>query len=210
MVRDISAVLSSLFERVLTASTLIRSLSSTGDVPEQAGTVVGTDDDVHRISEHRHRPPTDLNDPLGLATAQLQHRSAILTVNADATTLSDITDDRIARQWLAAAGHLRHQVADALNLNIATLAGLVAGGLARDQLQLFIDAIRLNLLLSQIDQLRQTQIARTQCRKHVVGGLVIGLVRQLVEIDLRQRRARQFAFDQGFCRRRRSGRGPAT
>ncbi|MNG03251.1 hypothetical protein D3C87_1760370 [compost metagenome] len=54
-------------------------------------------------------------------------------MNAHATTLSDVTNDRIARQRLAAAGHLRHQVADALNLNIATLARFVAGGLARNQ-----------------------------------------------------------------------------
>ncbi|RMO84044.1 hypothetical protein ALQ33_05543 [Pseudomonas syringae pv. philadelphi] len=168
-----------------------------GDVAQQAGSVVGADDDVHRIGEHRHRAPADLDDPFGLAAAQLQHRGAILAVDADATTLSDVTDNRIARQRLAAAGHLRHQVADALNLDIATLARLVAGGLARDQLQLLVDPIRLNLLLSQVDQLRQTQIARTQGREHVVGRLVIGFIRQLVEIDLRQRKPRQFALDQG-------------
>ncbi|RMQ54470.1 hypothetical protein ALQ01_05585 [Pseudomonas savastanoi pv. glycinea] len=172
-----------------------------GDVTQQAGTVVGANDDVHRIREHRHRPPADLNDPLGLATTQLQHRSAILTVNADATPLGDVTDNRIARQRLAATGHLCHQVANALNLNIATLARLIARSFARDQFQLFINAIRFNLLLSQIDQLRQTQITRAQGGKHVVGGLVVGLVRQLVEVDLRQCQARQFAFDKGFTGR---------
>jgi hypothetical protein len=45
-------------------------------------------------------------------------------VNAHATALGDVTDDRIARQRLAAAGHLRHQVADALDLDVAALAGL--------------------------------------------------------------------------------------
>ncbi|RMR10054.1 hypothetical protein ALP92_103717 [Pseudomonas syringae pv. primulae] len=172
-----------------------------GDVTQQAGTVVGADDNVHRVSEHRHRAPTDLDDPLGFATAQLQHRGAILTVNADATPLRDVPDNRVARQRLAAAGHLRHQVADALNLDIAALARLVAGGLARDQFQLFIDPIRLDLLLRQVDQLRQAQITRAQCGKHIVGGLVVGFVCQLVEIDLRQRQTRQLTFDQGFTGR---------
>ncbi|KPZ18253.1 Uncharacterized protein ALO56_05246 [Pseudomonas viridiflava] len=166
-------------------------------VTQQPGTVVGADDDVHRIGEHRHRPPTDLDDPLGFAPAQLQHRGAILPVNAHPAPLRDVTDDGIARQRLAAADHLGHQVAHALDLNIATLARLVARSLARNQLQLLVHAIRFDLLLSQVDQLRQTQITGTERGEHVVGGLVIGLVGELVEIDLRQCQTRQFALEQG-------------
>ncbi|RMS15574.1 hypothetical protein ALP72_05645 [Pseudomonas coronafaciens pv. coronafaciens] len=167
------------------------------DIAQQPGAVVSADDNVHRVGKHRHRPPADLDDPLGFAAAQLQHRSAILAVDADAAALSDVTDNRVAWQRLTAARHLRHQVADALNLNIAALARLVARGLARDQFQLFVYAVRLDLLLSQIDQLCQTQIACAQGREHVIGSLVIGLVRQLVEVDLRQRQPRQLALDKG-------------
>ena len=168
-------------------------------VAQQTGTVVGTDDDVHRIGEHRHRAPADLDDPLRLAPAQLQHRGAVLAVNAHATALGDVADDGVARQRLAATGHLRHQVADALDLDIATLAGLVAGSFARDQLQLFVAAFRLHQLLGQVDQLRQAQVAGTEGGEHVFGDLHVGLFGQLVEVHLRQAQARQFAFEQAFA-----------
>jgi len=168
-------------------------------VAQQAGAVVGTDDDVHRVGEHRHRAPADLDDPLRLTATQLQHRGAVLTVNAHAAALGDVADDRVARQGLATAGHLRHQVAHALDLDIAALAGLVAGGLARDQFQLFVAAFRLDQLLGQVDQLRQTQVAGTEGGVHVFGDLHVGLFGQLVEIHLGQAQARQFAFEQGFA-----------
>ena len=94
----------------------------------------------------------------------------------------DVTDDRIPRQRLAAAGHLGHQVADALDLDIAALARFVAGGLAWNQFQLFVAALRLDQLLRQVHQLRQAQIACAQRGEHVLGGFHVGLLGQLVEI----------------------------
>ncbi len=122
-------------------------------------------------------------------------------MDAHAAALGDVTDNRVARQRLAAAGHLRHQVADALNLDVAALARLVTGRLARNQLQLFVTAFRLDQLLRQVDQLRQTQVAGTEGGEHVFGGFHVGLFGQLVEIHRRQTEAIEFALDQGFTRR---------
>ena len=131
----------------------------------------------------------------------MQHRGAVLTVNAHAAALGDVTDDGVPRQRLAAAGHLGHQVADALDLDIATFARFVTRGLARNQFQLFVAALRFHQLLRGIDQLRQAQVARAEGGEHVLGGFHVGLVGQLVEIHLRQAQARQLAFEQGLAGR---------
>ncbi|MDT4861981.1 hypothetical protein FQZ97_966110 [compost metagenome] len=80
-------------------------------------------------------------------------------MDADATPQRDIADDRVARQRLAATGHLRQQVADTLDLDIATLARLETQCLARDKLELLAATFRLDQLLRQVDQMGQTQVA---------------------------------------------------
>ena len=122
-------------------------------------------------------------------------------MNADATTEGDVADNRIARQRLAAACHLREQIADTLDLHVAALARLGAGA-SGDQLELvIIMGIRLNQLLSMVDQLSQTQIACPQCGKHVFGGLQIGFFGQFVEVHRRQIEAPEFALQQRLaCR----------
>ncbi len=117
-------------------------------------------------------------------------------MDADTAALSDVADNRVARQRLAAAGHLRQQVADALDLHIATLAGLVWRGTPRDQLQLIVTALRLDQLLGHVDQMRQAQVAGTKGGEHVLGVLQVGLLGQLVEIHRRQVQAAQLAFQQ--------------
>ncbi len=82
-------------------------------------------------------------------------------MDAHTTTLGDVADDRVAWQRLAAAGHLGEQVADALDLDVATSAGAnhLAGRAARNQLQLVVVALRLDQLLGLVDQVRQAQVA---------------------------------------------------
>ncbi|MNQ91013.1 hypothetical protein D3C85_1063770 [compost metagenome] len=122
-------------------------------------------------------------------------------MNAHATALGDVTDDGVPRQRLAAAGHLGHQVADALDLDVAALARFVAGGLAWYEFKLFVATLRLDQLLRQVDQLRQAQIPGAEGGEQVFGGFHVGLVGQLVEIHRRQAEAIEFALEQGFTGR---------
>ncbi len=120
-------------------------------------------------------------------------------MDADAAALGDVADDRVARQRLAAAGHLRHQIADALDLDVAAAARLVAAVLARDQLQLLGAALRLDQLLRVVDQLRQAQVAGAEGGEHVLGGLHVGLLGQPFVVHLQQRQAVQLAFQQALA-----------
>ncbi len=69
-------------------------------------------------------------------------------------------------------------------------------GTPRDQLQLIVTALRLDQLLSHVDQMRQAQVAGTKGGEHVLGVLQVGLLGQLVEIHRRQVQAAQLAFQQ--------------
>ena len=120
-------------------------------------------------------------------------------MDGDATTDRDVADDRITRQGLAAAGHLRQQVADALDLDIAALARARCTGAARDQLQLFVATLRLDLLLGQVDRMGQAQVAGTEGGVHVLDRLQVALFRQLGEVHRRQRQARQVALEHGLA-----------
>ncbi len=117
-------------------------------------------------------------------------------MDADTAALGDITDDGVARQRLAAAGHLRQQVADALDLHVAALARLVRRRAPRNQLQLVVTALRLDQLLRHVDQVRQAQVTRAKRREHVLGVLQVGLFSQLVEVHRRQIQTSQFALQQ--------------
>lgn len=119
-------------------------------------------------------------------------------MDAHAAALGDVADDGITRQRLAAASHLRQQVADALDLDVATLAGTRPGRLARYQFDL-LDALGLQQLLGGVDQVRQAQVASTERGEHVLGGLDVGLLGQALEIHLRQAQAAELAFEQGLA-----------
>lgn len=119
-------------------------------------------------------------------------------MNAHATALGDVADDGITRQWLAAAGHLREQVADALDLDIVALARTDAPRLSRNQLDR-LQALGLEQLLGGVDHMRQAQVAGAKGGEHVLGGLDVGLLGQALEVHLRQAQARQLALEQGLA-----------
>src|SRR5690606_24553537 len=169
-------------------------------VAQQAGTVVGADDDLRRVGLDRYRAPADLDDAVRLAAFQMQHRRAVLAVDAHAAALGDVADDGVAGQRLAAAGHLGQQIADALDLDVAAPAGArhLGGAASRDQLQLGI-AIRLDQLLSLVDQMCEAYVAGTQGGEHVLHRLEVGALDQFLVIDADDVQAGQLALQHGLA-----------
>ena len=83
------------------------------DVANQARTVERVEAEVDGVGPCSVRlAPADLDNAFRVPLVQAEEVAAVLTVNADASSLGDVTDDGLGWYRPAAAREIRHEIAD--------------------------------------------------------------------------------------------------
>lgn len=91
------------------------------DVAQQAAAVVGSDAHHQRVAGRIALTPDRFHDALRRMRLQLDKLVTVGTVNRNPASLSDKADDIVARNRLAAAGNVMHQVTYAFNHHAAVV-----------------------------------------------------------------------------------------